>query len=155
MPMQPSSQSDPSQSSGPDGAALIEALANSDTPSVRHMLELWGAARTWLAHGGTVSLERCARLPNTPGAVRNAARNYWLRQAAELIAPGQVRYHQAQALEAALLAFTRKGPWPEWRTYQKPPTEASQLNQVLFYVAKHHGDGSLSARQIDRVLANK
>ena len=40
----------------------------------------------WLATGGAVRLERCARLPSTPGAVRASARNLWIRQAAAQVA---------------------------------------------------------------------
>lgn len=136
------------------GAALIEALA-SDTPTEATMRALWAAARAWLATGGVMPLERYAQLPTTPGALRNAARNLWIRRAADLAAPGEAPFTQAQHLSDALGSFIACGAWDEWRASPTPPTVASELRKALFYVAKYNDGEILSVRHIARVIANK
>lgn len=149
MPLQPPSHGVPDR-----GAALIEALAN-DTPTDAAYRALWCAARTWLATGGAVRLERCARLPSTPGAVRASARNLWIRQAAAQVAPGLPAHTQALQLADALVAFVERGPWQCWRDARTPPDAASELNKALFNVVKYSDGKILSARHISRVIANK
>ncbi len=154
MPLQPPSHSGPHHGAMPHGATLIEALAN-DTPTDAALHALWRAARTWLATGGAVPLERCARLPNTPGALRNEARNLWIRRAADLIAPGEAPFTQAQHLGDELTAFIAHGAWCAWRDAPAPPEVASDLRKALFYVAKYNAGVVLSVRHIARVIANK
>ena len=136
------------------GAALIEALA-SDTPTDATMRALWAAARAWLATGGVMPLERHAQLPTTPGALRNAARNLWIRRAAALAAPGEAPFTQAQHLGDELVTFIVHGAWDEWRHAATPPEVASELRKALFYVAKYNAGDILSVRHIARVIANK
>lgn len=136
------------------GAALIEALSN-DVPTDAALHALWRAARTWLATGGVVPLERCARLPSTPGALRNAARNLWIQRASALVAPSMPTFTQALRLEAELVAFIDCGPWNAWCEGVAPPESASELRRALFYVLKYNGGELLSQRHIARVIANK
>lgn len=136
------------------GAALIEALA-SDTPTDATMRALWAAARAWLATGGVMPLERYAQLPTTPGALRNAARNLWIRRAADLVTPEEAPFTQAQHLSDALTSFIAHGAWDEWRASTTPPAVASELRKALFYVAKYNDGEILSVRHIARVIANK
>lgn len=149
MPLQPPSHGVPDR-----GAALIEALAN-DTPTDAAYRALWCAARTWLATGGVMPLERYAQLPTTPGALRNAARNLWIRRAAALVAPGEAPFTQAQFLGDELAAFIAHGAWADWRNAATPPEVASELRKALFYVAKYNSGEILSVRHIARVIANK
>ena len=136
------------------GAALIEALAN-DAPTDAAMRSLWAAGCTWLAMGGAVSFERCAQLPTTPGAVRNAARNLWIRRAVKLVAPDEPTFPQAQRLGDELQSFIAHGPWQDWRNAPGPPESSSELRKALFHIAKNNNGESLSQRHIARVIANK
>lgn len=136
------------------GAALIEALA-SDTPTDATMSALWAAARAWLATGGVMPLERYAQLPTTPGALRNAARNLWIRRAAAIVAPGEPPFTQAQLLSDEITAFVNRGAWIDWQDGTAPPAVASELRKALFYVAKYSDGDILSVRHIARVIANK
>ena len=145
------SQVNPTQSRG---QALLEALAN-DTPTEAALLALWRAARSWVASGAAVPLERYAQLPATPGALSNAARNLWIRRAAELLAPGLPAFTQAQRLESELAAFISRGPWAFWREAPAPPDTASELRRSFFYVAKFNNGDSLSQRHLARIIANK
>lgn len=118
-------------------------------------MALWAAARSWLASGGTVPIERCARLPATPGALRNATRDFWLRRAAELVEPGKPAFTQAHPVARELDSFLSRGMWRAWQEFPTPPANASQLSAALFRVAKFNGGESLSARHIARIIANK
>lgn len=136
------------------GEALLAALAD-DSPSPDAVDALWRAARAWLACSGSVPLERCARLPTSPSALRRASRDLWLRHAATLVhPPGQRLAPLARRLELELSTLT--GPaWTAARELEALPSHSSQLRQALFRVAKLNNGESLSDRQISRIIDNR
>lgn len=136
------------------GADLIDALA-SDARSEAAMRSLWRAARSWLAAGAAMPLERYAHLPTTSGALRNAARNLWVRRCADLVAPGKPAFKQARQLEAEFFAFVTRGAWLAWRELPDPPESASDLRRALFYIAKFNNGEFLSQRHLARIIAKE
>lgn len=109
------------------------------------------AVQTWSRARGAVSMDRCMRLPPTPGQVRLFERDYWLLKAVEGM-EGATLWERCRELSRQLAEFASRGPWRRWRDLQDPPRDATGLQVSLFYVAKSHGGQGLSTKQIHRRL---
>lgn len=140
------------QDPAPSPALLAALLADKPTPATT--AALWRAARTWLASGGAVPLQRCAHLPTTPAAIRTAARNLWVARAGELMKPGAAPFTQAAPLAQELTHFITRGLWLTWCNAPTAPATASDLRTALFHIAKYNDGAILSARHIARIIAN-
>lgn len=128
------------------GEALLEALSTG-TLNQEAMVALFLAAQTWLASGGTTSINRFLRLPATGAQLKKATRNYWLRKAADTMNDPS-SFKRACHLERELNAFITRGPWATWREWQHPPEGCSDLRRCLFYVAKFNDGEGLTDRTI-------
>lgn len=140
--------------------ALRTARADIDMEQIRWVQA--GFMRWWKS-GGTVPMERCFRLPSTPGQMARVRRNAWIVRASRVLAmtpqavPGDATNQPSDTRTARSLAheldvFVQRGGWPQWRHLPRPPADASQLRRCLFFIAKN-GDGkALSAKQIERIM---
>lgn len=83
--------------------------------------------------------------------LRQARRDYWLRQAYALIQAEAPR-PRCEALQAQANRF-ESAVWPRWRELDEPPEGASRLHACLFRACK---EGAIPAwRQIFRVCVMK
>lgn len=104
------------------------------------------AFSAFLCGNGTISLERCLRLPSTPTAWRIFHRNTWLCKAAFLIEGSGPKQ-----LETEWNTFISRGFWQSWRVDEHPPEYATALNEALFYATRLNRSESLGEKQIDRI----
>lgn len=106
-----------------------------------------------LMRSGHLSLARCAGLPENPENARLQLRNWYLRQAAELLdAPIDQPWRRATELHAALVDFAGR-KWPCWWSLSEPPMQATELESLLWH-ATRAGGGRLpgTARRIAQIL---
>jgi hypothetical protein len=104
----------------------------------------------FLANGGSVSLERCLRLPWKDGGVHRACRDYWLRRAWGLTDSALTPWRRSEALAAAIRAFASK-QWTQWRGLSDVPPEAAELETALFHAFSASERMPLTAMQIHNI----
>lgn len=117
---------------------------------------LRAAFAAWIAAEGAVSLERCARLPASPGHLRIALRDQALVAAADELEreqPASSRAELAQRLRQALALYAGGGDYRAWRHARELPEGVSPLRAALHQALRHSGTRLLSVRQVERVLA--
>jgi len=145
--------------------AVRTARADVDIFQMRWVSE---GFRNWLKAGGTVPLERCLRLPSTPGQMARLRRNAWVAKAARVLAAAPVTPHGdqdspatnnelAHTQTAADLAreldrFVTRGGWSHWRHLPRPPADASKLRICLFHIVSSNNGKSLGSKQVERIL---
>jgi hypothetical protein len=131
----------------PFGTALRFAAGSVyDLDSVRQGFQ------AWFRSGGAISLERCLGLPTTPGQLRRARRDSWLRVASQCLFSDGSAYERATELAHELDVFLSRGGWAQWQALATPPPTASALRQALWQVATLNDGKSLSAKHVHRIL---
>lgn len=131
------------------GHLLVQRIIETgqvDDEAGRHIAQ---ALRRWdLSGGDGAALLRCLRIPCSPAKRRQAARDYWLSAASDILG-GDTPYAQAGRLEAALARFTET--WRIWRHLAEPPGHATALQGCLFRAYK--AAQPPGRRQLENILA--
>jgi len=104
----------------------------------------------FLASGGSVSLERCLRLPCNDAAMRRACRNYWLGKAWSSLGHGASPWRCSELLALAIRDF-RSQQWPLWRTLTRVPSDVSELQVALFHAFRSHERIPCTAMQLHNI----
>lgn len=131
---------------------LVSRFAAGDrSPEVLNSLQ--AGFSTWVRADCAVPLERCLRLPNTPGKARRVRRNFWLRTAAGLLREPS-DWATAVSVSRELDTFLTRGPWRVWQDLDAPPDGASELRAALFHVGKTNHGRALTARQVNNILGS-
>ena len=104
----------------------------------------------FLASGGSVSLERCLRLPCNDAAMRRACRNYWLGKAWSSLGHGASPWRCSESLAVAIRDF-RSQQWPLWRTLTRVPSDVSELQVALFHAFRSHERIPCTAMQLHNI----
>jgi len=104
----------------------------------------------FLASGGSVSLERCLRLPCNDAAMRRACRNYWLGKAWSSLGHGASPWRCSELLALAIRDF-RSQQWPLWRTLTRVPSDVSERQVALFHAFRSHERIPCTAMQLHNI----
>lgn len=108
----------------------------------------------FLANGGTLSLERCLRLPWKDGALRRACRDYWLRRAWRLAGVRLSPWQRSEMLAAAVRGFSSR-QWPRWRSLQAAPAGATEVETALYYAFRACDRVPATAMQLHNIAHNR
>lgn len=141
-------------------------LGSPDDQAIEHLrrgFEVWlrSAQRARRGSDGVLrrqrhlSLARCLGLPENPLNARLEIRNVYLRRAAAHIPATDscTAWQRARGLAQEIARF-RGHLYPCWYNLTAPPTNASDLDRLLFLAARN-GGGSLpsTARQLHKILS--
>jgi hypothetical protein len=110
---------------------LIPLLAGEDPAAIAWIV---GAARIVVASGGSVSLERAAKLAATERQRARAMRDAHIARAACALAGG-TRLATPLQLWRAFSDF-RRACWPIWQAMREPPPGASLAEASMFWSLK-------------------
>lgn len=103
--------------------------------------------------GGTLTLERCLRLPTSAKRARMARRDFYLAEVVRAT-EGKSNWARCVAASAALDAFLSRGPWRAWRDLKDPPAGTSSLRVALFYTAKFNDGEGLTPKTVERRIGH-
>jgi hypothetical protein len=109
--------------------------------------------KAWLSADGSVSLERCLRLPDSPKQLCMGRRDAALCAAArEIKAAGP--WDGSQQLREELERYATRGGWLTWRDVGELPPGGSEIRRQLHQVLRFNGGVVLGARQIQRIAGH-
>jgi hypothetical protein len=119
---------------------------------------------TWLRQGGAVSLPAALGLHDRPYIVRLRLRDFWLREAARLLAAsrgprgGRSIGHNmgpwtlARRLHSAVDSFGG-GNWLEWRRLTEPPPTCSRVEAALWLALRCCDQRPATVQQYANIIA--
>ena len=116
------------------------------------MAMLRAGVSAWLRCGAELPLERCLGLPTTPGQLRRARRDAWLRKAAECMRVNSDPYAVATALAREIDIFLSRGGWAQWRDLTEAPAGATPLRRAIWEASRLNRGQGFSAKQLHRIL---
>lgn len=135
---------------GPEAAEHLRAAFIAWFQSGEHEQRGIDGKKARRSHPG---LARFLRVPENPELARLKVRDWYLRQASELVhADYSQRYRRAVRLHAAAQHFMAR-QWPCWWHLKTPPSNASKLEALLWHAAQA-GSGRLptTARRYAQLL---
>ena len=149
----------PSEAAAEPGAILHEELQRAhrvaDGQLAAQDLDwLRKGFRAFLASGGSLPLERCLRLPRRRGALRRAARDYWLRRAWRLMDSELSPWLRSKALAAAVRSF-RARQWVRWRCLNLPPCGITELESTLYQAFRSCEHLPMTTMQLHNIAHNR